>query len=1114
MLKFIKFSLPRSPVNQFFTIFNNHRYCHPNKDLFVFLDEKGLRHSSFTYQSFWDRVHTIALYLSRQTYLMPGDRVLVVFEPGIELIAALLACHRSSLVAVPTNCPAPYSLTPSLRRMEAITRDCQPAILLTNELTRKSIDSTRYNAKVNSADIPLTVLELPFITTDSITTDSSASTSFDDLSISSSDVFIIQYTSGSTGKPKGVILSVDGVLANSKIVVDHSQPVAVSWLPQHHDMGLFGYYIYIALNGGTTYGFSTTSFIQRPALWLETLTRYRATATSVPNFALDMCINPTRIPEASLHKFDLSNLRFLMAAAEPIKPQTFNNFYKRFSSCGLNKDSFFVAYGLAEFTLAVTNYGRTTHDFNRLQLVNGKVEPLFSDSIRTAESDSFHPEPKPSVNTISLMSCGYPLLDSCIKIVDPDTLIACQPDQTGEIWVSGGSRGLGYWNQPQESKYIFYAQIRDDKLQTEYLRTGDIGFIYDDQLFVCGRKKELIIIRGENYFPHDIEDLAIKAIQSYRPRAAVAFEISETGVAKVCVVVEINKLNGIPDGQSIIAAVNSGLGLTVDIVVFVESKSLPKTTSGKLMRLEVKKLWCNQELHSIYVHRIGVSPNVFTGTPDNPQTFASYLLSLKSQYSITGQESYSIIDSGIDSIEIVTLLGWIKRELEFRGATHLSEQVDIRLLHSVSIKKLFELSKLIQSPSTHWNILSDKVARTIQETREKWLAKDYKKMAVDAKLPISIIKDTAVVDPASGHILLTGGTGFLGPFLIASLLKQTSSHQRIKVLVRGNSQEHCSIRLLEAFSNIFSNNAELLTIFSQRVDPIYSDLSKPSFGLSDETWRELANSVSSIFHNGAAVNYLLSYDSLYPTNVYGTQEVIRLAFDCRKKELNYISTTFVFGWNTEDLLEANSNKEMSNLDFGYSQSKWVAEQLVLDAGKNSLPIRVFRPSLITPSTEGKGSGMDITLRLLAFMIKHGVTVDTPNQISFTPADITANNIVGIALLPTSINAAYHVVRDNYSTMNDVASCISSQVGISFKPFSLEDFVPEVVRRCTPEDPLYPLIDFLVGSMANISTMKYKRYISTEYKKYRSDCQIGIPDPSLSDTVSFILDYLKLQNIIK
>ena len=1038
----------------------------------------------------------------------------MVFEPGIELIAALLACNRSGLVPVPTNCPAPYSLTPSLRRMEAITRDCQPTILLTNETTRKSIDSNRYNTKVNSADIPLSVLELPFITTDSISTDSSASTFFDDLSTSSSDIFIIQYTSGSTGKPKGVILSVDGVLANSKSVVDHSQPVAVSWLPQHHDMGLFGYYIYIALNGGTTYGFSTTSFIQRPALWLETLTKYQATATSVPNFALDMCINPTRIPEASLHKFDLSNLRFLMAAAEPIKPHTFNDFYKRFSLCGLNKDSFFVAYGLAEFTLAVTNYGRTFHEFNRLQLANCKVEPLFSESIRTVEPNSFHPEPKSNVNTISLMSCGYPLLGHCIKIVDPDTLMVCQPDQTGEIWVSGGSKGLGYWNQPQESKDIFYAQVSDDTSQTEYLRTGDIGFIYDDQLFVCGRKKELIIIRGENYFPLDIEDLAIRAIESYRPRSAVAFEVSEKGLSKVCVVIEINKLNGIPDGQSIIAAVNSGLGLTVEIVVFVESKSLPKTTSGKLMRLEVKKLWCNRKLNTIYVHRISVSPDVFTGALDKPETFESYLLSLKSQYSITGQESYSIVDSGIDSIEIVTLLGWIKTELESRGASHLAEQVDIRLLHSVSIKKLFELSKLIQSPSTHWNILSQKATRIIQETREKWLAKDYKKMAVDAKLPGSIIKHTAVVDPASGHILLTGGTGFLGPFLIASLLEQTSSHQRIKVLVRGNSYEHCSIRLLEAFSNIFSNKTDLLTAFSQRVDPIYSDLSKPSLGLSDEVWSELANSVSSIFHSGATVNYLLSYDSLHASNVHGTQEIIRLAFDCRKKELNYISTTFVFGWNTEDLLEANSNKGMLNLDFGYSQSKWVAEQLVLDAGKNSLPIRVFRPSLITPSTQGKGSGMDITLRLLAFMIKYGVSTDSPNQVSFTPADVTANNIIGISLLPASINGTHHVVRDDYSTMNDVASCISSHIGTSFESFSLEDFVPEVVRRCRPEDPLYPLLDFLVASMANISKMKHKRYISTDYKKHRSDCQISIPDPSLSDTVSFILEYLKLQNIIE
>ena len=187
------------------------------------------------------------------------------------------------------------------------------------------------------------------------------------------ELLFLQYTSGSTCDPKGVMVSHDNVLANSRLVIDHEAPVAVSWLPQHHDMGLIGYYLNTAISGGTLYGFSPSSFIKRPALWLETISKYGGTASSAPNFAFEHCLRSGRIPRATLDRLDLSPLRVLMAAAEPIKPAVYQSFLQTFAPYGLKPESFMVAYGLAENTLAVTSYGRRTLSVNKAALAKGRV---------------------------------------------------------------------------------------------------------------------------------------------------------------------------------------------------------------------------------------------------------------------------------------------------------------------------------------------------------------------------------------------------------------------------------------------------------------------------------------------------------------------------------------------------------------------------------------------------------------------------------------------------------------------------------------------------------------------------------------------------------------------
>jgi len=386
-------------------------------------------------------------------------------------------------------------------------------------------------------------------------------------------------------------------------------------------------------------------------------------------------------------------------------------------------------------------------------------------------------------------------------------------------------------------------------------------------------------------------------------------------------------------------------------------------------------------------------------------------------------------------------------------------------------------------------------------------------MSNDRKLifeppPPALVPETPILD----RVLLTGGTGFIGPFLVKSLLEQTRA--KIYVLVRSSDEQQARQRLRAAMETMGPCAAGLMQMFEARVIPVCGDLGQPNLGLTPEMWDLLANETDTVFHNGATVNYLFNYDRMRDANVLGTNEVLRLAFEGRAKSFNYVSTTFVFGWAVKKVLwETDLNQNMELLDFGYSQSKWVAEQVVIDARRQGLATRIFRPALVSPSVTGGGNNFDIAVRLVAFMVNHGIGVDALNQVSFVPADIVANNIVAISTTPGTANQTYHVTRDDYANMLDITGLITKSTGRQFEIFSLPDFVPELIRRCRKEDLLYPLLDFLVGSVDNISAMEFKRYDSSCYQAARDASVWGQADPSLEDTVNGILKFMQRKGII-
>src|SRR5580700_7308548 len=1062
---------------------------HPNKLLYSYLDVNGDPTESYTYASFLHRVEAIAGHLWREGRFAAGDRLLLAYPPGLEMICAFFGCVRAGLIPVPVYPPSSRGFQSALYKMVHIAKDCQAAGILTSRDYQASLKTNLARSGVSASGIDVDYISgLPWIATEDFV-DAIA----DRPAVNHSNILFLQYTSGSTMEPKGVIVTHENILDTCPLVIDHSAPVVVSWLPQYHDMGLIGCYLYPPLKGGTTYGFSPTDFIQRPILWFDAMTAYRATATAAPNFAYDYCLRAGRLSKESLEACDLSSLRVLMCAAEPVKPDTYTRFLEAFQSYGLKTESFYVAYGLAENTLAVSLGGRNIVSVNKRALSLGTARMIT--------------EVSEIGGATKIVSCGTPLPGIDVKIVDPEGHFPLKPERTGEIWVAGSGKCRGYWNNPELTLKQFRARLVDDTPYDDgYLRTGDIGFFHDGELYVCGRIKDMIILRGQNYYPHDIENVVEKSSGQIRHNCVAAFQIQEDSEPALAIVAEAKNPKALPDARKIAAAVRNYLNVEVAVISIIAPRAIPRTSSGKIMRHKTKQMWQRGQFTVLS----DFSREKDTGNSPCDSDMHSSFAELKAKYNLTGLESYNLVEAGLDSLDLVVFVHELKELLKDKGAEMLARQVDIGVIQRVAVAELFGLAeKLKRAPEAALVHLRNSLAAFREEQRaaEKQMMINDRKLIFEPPVP-SPMPET----PMANQVLLTGGTGFVGPFLMKSLLEQTRA--KIYVLVRSSNEQQGRERLRAAMESMGPCGAGLMEMFEARVIPVCGDLGQPKLGLAQDEWDLLASEIDTVFHNGATVNYLFNYDLMRDANVLGTNEVVRLAFEGRPKEFNYVSTTFVFGWAVKSVLnETDLNENMELLDFGYSQSKWVAEQVVVDARNRGLSARIFRPALVSPSVTGGGNNFDIAVRLVAFMVNHGIGVDTLNQVSFVPADIAANNIVAISTTPGTANKTYHVTRDDYSNMMDITALITKATGRQFEHFLLPDFVPELIRRCRKEDLLFPLLDFLVGSVDNISAMEFKRYDSTSYQRARDASVWGKADPSLEDTVNGILKFMYRKGII-
>jgi thioester reductase-like protein len=690
----------------------------------------------------------------------------------------------------------------------------------------------------------------------------------------------------------------------------------------------------------------------------------------------------------------------------------------------------------------------------------------------------------------------------------------------GEVWVDGPSKCLGYWGRPELTKEMFEARIDGDgDPERRWLRTGDLGFLREGQLFICGRAKDILFVRGANYYPQDIEAI-VEADPAIRRGCVAAFGAEADGSGGVVVVAELRDGKVRPDTEGIHRTVRQRLGLAVDLFLFIPKRTIPKTSSGKISRHRAYTKW--REDGFKVLHRFETSGRQLSGDGigipgralPSPKADVETLARLFRTYGLTGQEDLTLGEAGLDSLALVDFAVDLERFLEGRGASDLAEGIEVQWLQKIPISELFELAGGVGEATPPGKL---RFRQAFAALRREHRDMERQMMLRDASLPAGrgpIPPHRPASDGGAGGIFLTAGTGFFGPFLLWSLLEQCDDP--IYVLVRAPDVDRARQRLGEGLRSLgLPLNGGPADGWHRRVVPVCGDLSRPQLGMSTAEWKSLSKQIHTVYHNGALVNYLLDYEGMHAANVGGTREVIRLASTGgRPKVVNHISTTFVFGWSTKDVLfESDTNPGMEMLDFGYSQSKWVSEQLILDAMDRGLSARVFRPALIAPSVRGGGHNFDITIRMLSFMLDHRISTTAENQVSLTPADVAAHNIVAISNLPDTAGETFHVTRDDYSSLREVTEILGDLTETRFVHHPIREFVPIMIDRCRKGDLLFPLVNFLVHSVDNITAMEFKRYDSSNYQKARARSPLGMPDPPLETVVKGILRFMVRQGII-
>lgn len=559
-----------STPSKFATLIDLLRYRaehQPDQLAYQFLRDGKTEANCYTYQQLDQHARAIAACL--QQVNAQGERALLLYPQGVEVVAAFCGCLYAGVIAIPVPPPDAGRMKRALPRLLEIVKDANASLVLSNQ---RIIELLKSNEEIVSTQFK----QMTWLNTEQL--DLCQAEQWQNPQMEQSALAYLQYTSGSTSVPKGVMLSHRNLMHHSAYLqraCGYSPDGAtVTWMPYFHDYGLVEGLIQPLYTGVPCYVMSPLAFVKRPQRWLEAISKYRATHSQAPNFAYDQCVR--RVKPAKREGLDLSCWKAAGNAAEPINPRVMREFEDAYAAYGFKWTAFAPAYGLAEATLLVSSKQEGTKpgilSLDATALEQGRIAPAKEGNLQR-----------------DIVSCGQLVCETEVAIVNPDTLIRCDANAVGEIWVADAGVAVGYWQRSEATTETFRARLKGEPQAGPYLRTGDLGFLQNGELYITGRIKDLIIIRGTNHYPQDIEWTVQQLNPALRPDYGAAFSIIDEGEEKLVVVQEVERQHQLTLAvDEILADIRQAISeaheLQVSAIALTKSGNVLKTSSGKIQR--------------------------------------------------------------------------------------------------------------------------------------------------------------------------------------------------------------------------------------------------------------------------------------------------------------------------------------------------------------------------------------------------------------------------------------------------------------------------------------------------------------------------------------------------
>jgi thioester reductase-like protein len=927
-------------------------------------------------------------------------------------IYAIFGCMMEGVVF--TVVPPPID-GDKLARFISALKSCNPKFLISNcaleQEAKRSITKTLLRKAF------FQVVALKRVYTDKLVTHNGG----DVFSVGQKDDLVyLQYTSGSTSEPKGVMVTNENLMScinSCKDAYDFTSGCnLLSWVPFFHNIGLvITIFIPLIVKQGTSYFIPTLQFLQKPTVWLKAMSDLKINITVAPNSAYDVCTKLVSKEEAK--NYDLSHVALLINGSEFVYSHTIEKFCELFS---IPYKSFAAGYGLSE-CVCVATISPLCYKCQKID-----VDTYLTGKFAVTENKSCK----------SVVSLGKPLNNLKILVVKEDGSI-CVENEIGEIYIQGRSVCQGYWKNPVETRR-FHATING--AGGFFYRTGDMGVIFEGELYLTGRLKEMIIVNGKNIFPSDIALLLQQQCPMLPKDAVGVFSVQTDKREEPVLCIESDNVEFGLLARQINRVVAQVYDFSFSDIVFVQKNTLPRTDSRKLKTNAIKQLYEQNKLSTLYSTKAAYTNDPqalnLTGLSVNSsiEETQSFVRNIFKSFtgSINFDDETLFTDLGTNSLTVVEMLSKLAYTADI--------EIDIRqITSSLTVKDLASYIQLSLKGEKHnpLNLTNECVLEDSIRPQQKY----------------------TVQPEECQNVFLTGSTGFLGAYLIRALIEQ-SKNKNLTLFchVRAENSQKAMERIISNMQFFHCWEEK----FKDQIVPVPGDLKKPNLGIENTLYLTLCNTIDAIYHNGATLNFLFPYNQLKQTNVNGTIESLRFACTDKPKYFHYISSYSVYDNPShfeKTVLESDPLTSFEGYFLGYSETKWVAEKLVAQAANRGLQTTLYRPGEITASSKEKVWKLeDMISRTIVGCIQMNAAPDIAISLPLTPVDYVSNAIVHISHQTKAMGKCFNLTNKNVTEFKTIINYTKNAgYNLEILPY---DVWAEKLATCTFEENVLSILSRL------------------------------------------------------